>query len=108
MLGGDRALHRGGDVVDDARRRLAQGRVGGVVAALGDQHVEMDVAVADVAEGVDAVAGESRCIGAAGRLDEGGDPGDRTATSQLTAPRASGRRDWCSRMAQLAAACSPV
>ena len=85
---------------------VAQRIVAGRVAARRRQDVVVDVAVADVAEGVDPHARPARLQRRAGRLDELGDARDRHGDVVLPGRAlAFWAADWSSRSAQNAFAC---
>ena len=73
VFGADRAVVAGDDVVDDLRALGPEGEEGGVVAAGRAEHVVVEIAVADVAEGADADAGVEAVQGGLGLVEEVGD-----------------------------------
>ena len=86
VFGGDGAVVAGDDVVDDLRALLPAGEEGFQITAQRAQHVIVDVAVADVAEGADTGPGVEAFDGGGRLLEEVGDAGERDGDIVLPAP----------------------
>ena len=72
VLGGDRAAGRGHQIVDEAGDPLAFALIPAGRRAIAGAHVEMDIAVAKMAEGAGGDSGEGALDGGGGADDEGG------------------------------------